>query len=244
MSPRLLAIFLTLALHSGAQEPEPTVEELRETIAKIVDTQSMDSAELLGWEARKAEMAALLDLHRRELTLLDEELGKAGQSAPSHEEATAEMKAKIEALKQTRRLTAEAVARNVPRMIALAQRFPDPLLADSTAELAALNEWKPADEPREALRSILALLSKAEQFNRRLTRTTAIRDNREVQVLYLGLAQAFYTDRKEKAGIGKPAPDGWKWTAQPAILNELNTALDTLDKKHPPTMVRLPLEIQ
>lgn len=244
MSPRFPVIFIAVALHAGAQEPEPTVEALRETIAKIVDTQSLESGERLGWEARKAEIAALLELHRRELSLLDEELGKAGQSAPSHGEATLEMKTKIEALKQIRRLTAEAVARNVPRMISLAERFPDPLLADATAELAILNEWKPADEPREALRSILALLAKAEQFNRRLTRTTAIQDNREVQVLYLGLAQAFYTDRKEKAGIGKPSTDGWTWKPRPEIRSELDNALDSLDKKHPPAMVTVPLEIE
>ena len=53
-----------------AQQPDPAITELRETISKIVDVRTLESEERLDWEARKAEMAALLDLHRRELALL------------------------------------------------------------------------------------------------------------------------------------------------------------------------------
>lgn len=238
---RLIAILLILPV--SAQQTETTVVELRETISKIVDVQAMESKERLDWETRKNEISALLELHRRELALISEELEKAGASAPSHDEATSEMKEEIASLKASRRLTAEAVARNVPRVISLAKRFPAPLITETEPELATLRSWQASDEPREALRSILALLAKAEQFNRRFTRTTEIRDNREVQVLYLGLAQAFYADRSDKAGIGRPGPEGWTWKPLPEIRSELITAFEALDKKRPPTMVNLPLEI-
>lgn len=240
----LILISLWCSSFALAEPEDVAVAELRETISKIVDVQALESEERLEWQSRKQEIDALLELHQRELALLDEELQKSGQSAPAHEDATAEMKAEIEDLKTTRRLTAEAVARNVPRTIALAKRFPAPLLTELETELATLRSWEPAEEPREALRSILALLAKAEQFNRRFTRTTEIRDNREVQVLYLGLAQAFYADRNDKAGIGRPGPGGWTWKPLPEIRPELITAFETLDKKRPPTMVNLPLEIK
>ncbi|MFK7850544.1 MAG: DUF3450 family protein, partial [Akkermansiaceae bacterium] len=188
-------------------------------------------------------IAALLELHRRELSLIEEELNKAGATAPDHEEATSSLKAEIASLKTSRNVTKEAVSRNVPRVLSLAKRLPTPLLEEAETELTNLRSWQASDEPREALRSILALLAKAEQFNRRYTRTTEIRENREVQVLYLGLAQAFYADREDQAGIGKPSPDGWTWKSHPEIRPELITAFETLDKKRPPTMVTLPLEI-
>lgn len=235
-------LFSCLSLH--AAEPDASVAALRLTISKIVDTQTLESKERNDWEAKKAEFAALLELHRREIALLDEELEKAGQSAPSHGESTDEMKAEIEALKQSRRLAKETVARNVPRAIALTRRFPDPLQKDCESEIASLTAWTVADEPREALQSILSLLAKAQQFDRRLTRSTEIRDGREVDVLYLGLARAFYAGRKEGAGIGSPDSDGWTWKAQPEIRTELLAALDMLNKKSPPAMVRLPMEIQ
>lgn len=227
-----------------AMAAEPDVTALRETISKIVDTQTLESTERTDWESRKAEFAALLELHRKEIALLDEELEKAGQSTPGHAESSDAMKAEIESLKETRRLAKEAVARNVPRAIALTKRFPDPLRKDCETEIAALTAWAAADEPREALQSILSVLAKAQQFDRRLTRTTEIRDGREVNVLYLGLARAFYADLKQGAGIGEPGADGWTWTARPEIRAELLAAFDTLDKKRPPSMVRLPMEIQ
>ncbi len=236
---------IALFLHClPAMAAEPDVAALRETISKIVDTQTLESKERTDWQSRKAEFAALLELHRKEIALLDDELEKAGQSAPGHGESADAMKAEIESLKETRRLAKEAVARNVPRAIALTARFPDPLKKDCETEIASLSAWAAADEPREALQSILSVLAKAQQFDRRLTRTTEIRDGREVDVLYLGLARAFYADKKQGAGIGEPGADGWKWTAKPEIRAELLAAFDTLDKKRPPAMVSLPLEIQ
>ena len=244
MHLRLTILLLLTTLWSAAQETDPAVIELRETISKIVDTQTLESKERTDWQARKAEMQALLELHQKELALLDEELEKAGQSAPGHDDSTESLKSEIETLKASRRATSEAVARNVPRAIALAKRFPAPLLKDTEPELTTLAAWKSSDEPREALQSIISLLAKAHQFNRRLTRVSEIRDNREVEVLYLGLARAFYADRKGNAGIGQPGPDGWSWKPRPEIHSELTTAFATLDKKLPPTMVKLPLEIK
>jgi hypothetical protein len=240
---------LTLALLIScssvqAQDADAAIIELRETISKIVDVQTLESKERLDWETRKSEFGALLELHQRELKLLDEELAKAGQSAPGHGESIEELRSEIAALKETRRLTGEAVARNIPRALAVAKRFPDPLRTECEPEISALNSWTSTDEPREALRSILALLGKAEQFNRRLTRATEVRDGREAEVLYLGLARAFYADRKGKAGIGQPGADGWTWKSHPEIHSELTIAFATLDKKRPPTMVKLPLEIK
>ncbi len=238
---------LTIALLfscATAKAEEPDVTALRETISKIVDTQTLESKERKDWESRKAEFAALLELHRKEIALLDEELDKAGQSAPGHGESADTMKQKIESLKQTRRIATEAVARNVPRAIALTKRFPDPLRKDCEVEIAALTAWVAADEPREALQSILSVLAKAQQFDRRFTRSIEVRDGREVDVIYLGLARAFYADKKESAGIGEPGADGWKWTTKPEIRAELLAAFGMLDKKRTPAMVRLPLEIQ
>ena len=237
-------IFLLSFPSVFAQQNDSGIIELRATISKIVDVQVIESKERLAWETRRQELGKLLQLHRQELVFLDEELGEAGNSAPAHAEAIAEIKVEIEALKQARRLTSEAVARNIPRIMHLAKSLPEPLTKELETELATLNSWQPSDEPRAALRSIIALLGKAEQFNRRFTRTTEVREGQEVGVLYLGLAQAFYAGRKDKAGIGQPGPDGWTWKVQPEIHSELINTFEILDQKQPPSMVTLPLEIR
>lgn len=241
---RLILLILLSHLSLLAEQNDPAIAKLRETISKTIDTQTLESEERFDWQARKDEMSALLELHHKELKLLNEELAKSGQSAPGHANSTDSLKAEITALQESRRLSHEAVARNVPRTLALAKRFPAPLISDANAELASLNAWKPTDDPREALRSILALIAKAEQFNRRFTRSTEIQDNREVEVLYLGLARAFYAGKNNTAGIGKPGSDGWVWQPRPDLHSAVTNAFATMDKKLPPAMIDLPLEIE
>ncbi len=231
---------------AAAQEAQPdaAVVELRETISKIVDTQAQASKERTDWQARKEELAALLELHRRELALLDEELEKAGQSAGGYDEQKKEAQAELEKLKTARRAAGEAAARNAPRTLALAKRFPEPLAKETETERVTLEAWRPGDEPREALQSILGIIGKAEQFNRRLTRAKEVRDGREAEVIYLGLARAFYADRSGRAGVGEPSADGWKWQARPEIHGEVRKAIATLDKRRPPALVELPVQVQ
>jgi hypothetical protein len=94
---------------------------------------------------------------------------------------------------------------------------------------------------RDALRALLATVSKAEAFNRRVTRTREVRNGREVDVLYLGLARAYYLGAGT-AGLGQPGPDGWTWHEQPDLASPLKNALAVLDKKRPPETVRLPVQ--
>ena len=243
--PLILSVFAASLLGSGAQTAgdEAKIAELREAISKLVDVQTLESKERNDWQAKKASFANLLELHQRELKLLDEELAKAGKTAPAHETQTADLEAEIEALKEVRRMTSEAVARNLPRLIKLSAAFPKPLLADVETELATLKSWGGEGEPRDALQAMLAVIAKAEQFNRRFTRSTEVRDGSEVQVLYLGLAQAYYMDKGNKAGVGRPGAEGWVWKSNPGIRDELRAAFEVMDKKRPPTTVTLPLKL-
>ncbi|MBB5352821.1 hypothetical protein HNR46_003069 [Haloferula luteola] len=233
-----------LPLLAQEKVPDAQVVELRETIAKVVDVKTQASAERSGWETQKAEMSELLGLHRRELELLNEELEKSGTSAGGDDELKTEAEEGISRLKAARREAGEAVARNRERALALAARFPKPLAEDAMLELAALKEWQPGDEPRDGIQAILGLVTKAEQFNRRITRGQEVRDGREVEVLYLGLARAYYADRSGHAGIGIPANGGWKWESRPEIAKEVLKAFDELDRKRPPELVELPVKIE
>lgn len=241
---RLLSILPLLPTLLTGQEQNPQlIAQLQETISKTVDTQTLESKERLHWQARKEELATLLQLHRQELALLDEELAKSGQSAPSHATSLTTLKDQLTPLKNARRLTSTTLAQNLPRTLTLAKHLPPPLLTEIEPELTTLHTSKPSDDPRETLRSILTLLAKAEQFNRRFTRHTEIHENREVQVLYLGLGRAFYAGSGTTAGIGKPTPDGWHWQPRPDLHTPITQALATMDKSLPPAMISLPMEI-
>ena len=240
----MLAMLLPLSARGAGEVPDAVVVELRETIAKIVDVESRASGERLEWQGRKAEMAALLELHRKELALLDEELAKAGTSVPDEDARRSGAAEEIGRLKAARRAAAEAVAANRGRALALAGRFPQPLAVESAPEITTLEAWEAGDEPREALQALLGLVARAEQFNRRITRSRETRGGREVEVLYLGLAVAYYADRSGSAGVGFPGSEGWQWQSRPELSAEVLKAFDELDRRRPPELVRLPVRIE
>ena len=242
---RFLYLILFLCLPMAHAETSPAdITLLQEKIAKTVDVQTLESEERNEWTAKKAQMETLLELHKKELTLLDEELDISGQSAPAHSEEVDTLTTGVESFKKSRQLTKQAIARNVPRTLALAKHFPTPLQEQIRTEIDALESWTPGTESRDALRAILGIIDKAQKFNRSYTRSTEILNNREVEILYLGLARAFYTDRKSNSGFGTPSPKGWVWEPSPEVRDDLITALDSLDKKTPPAMVTLPLQIK
>jgi len=239
----VLGVLLLRCVALAQEAVDGDVVELRATIGKIVDVKAQTAAERVAWEARKTEMGELLELYRREMAMLDEELTAAGESAGGYDEAKRGAEEAIGALRRVRALAGEVVARSKPRALALAARFPAPLADEVTAERVKLESWRAGDEPRDGLQAILGMVAKAEQFNRRIRRSREVRDGQEVDVIYLGLARAFYLGRNGAAGIGEPGAEGWTWTANKVVAGEVRKALAQLDKKRPPQLVELPVKI-
>jgi len=236
-------LYLAIGIPLGAAAEDGSIVSLRETISKIVDTKALASEERRNWEGRKEEMGELLKVHRRELELLEEELAQSGSSAGAYVEKEEADEKELEDLGRARRMAGETVVRNRERMLALARLFPAPLAGEVEPELRSLEDWASGDEPRDGLQAILGLVTKAERFNRRITRGREEREGRAVEVIYLGLARAFYADRSGSAGVGVPTRDGWEWSPRPDLNGEVVKALDELDRKRPPELVELPVKI-
>lgn len=228
----------------GQEEVDGDVVALRETIGKIVDVKARMAEERTAWESRKSEMAELLELYRREMAMLDEELQAAGESAGSYEESRRGAEEAIASLRRVRALAGEVLERSKPRALALAARFPAPLRQEVKVDRLKLESWEAGAEPRDGLQAILGMVAKAEQFNRRIRRSSEVRDGQQVEVIYLGLARAYYLGRNGEAGTGEPGTEGWTWRADKAIAGEVRKALAQLDQKRPPELVELPVRIE
>lgn len=239
----IISMLSPCLLYAQDEPSEADVAKLRETIGKIVDIKAQTSEVKSDWAEQKDSMSALLDIQRRELELLNEELEMSGQSASGFDEQKNELNADLEKLKAARSQASEAVKTYLPRTLALTDAFPEPLAEEVKSEVLVLQSWDSSGEVRDALQSMLAIFGKAEQFNRRVTRSREERDNREVEVIYLGLARAYYADRSGNAGVGTPAKGGWAWSSRPEIHDEVVKALDELDRKRPPELVNLPVQI-
>ena len=96
--------------------------------------------------------------------------------------------------------------------------------------------------------NILGILNELNKANSEITVSYEVRKmadgtTSEVQVIYLGLAQAYYLSPRGEAGVGRPGDDGWQWTPAPQAADAILRALEIVQGKQSPEFVPLPLTI-
>ncbi|NBQ65268.1 MAG: DUF3450 family protein, partial [Verrucomicrobia bacterium] len=77
-------------------------------------------------------------------------------------------------------------------------------------------------------------------------RTFADGTRAEVTTVYLGLAQAYYTNSEGTlAGVGHPGPEGWVWSPENAQGKQILMAVHMLEgKEKTAAFINLPVKIQ
>ena len=225
-----------------AKNPDPaTVAALRETIAQWIETERLISEESAGWDTRQTSMANLLELYRQELTLLNEELEKAGQSASSFDEKKTRLERETASLRAARAEMANAVGKGRIQLLELVKLFPRPLLKEVEPDLSQLREWKSDGDVRIALQSFLRILDQANRFATHISRSREVRDGRELEIVYLGVAFAYYLGADGSAGIARPENGSWIWQNRPELRPRIANILAQLDGDAQPALVRLPV---
>lgn len=250
----LTLAWLTVAGH--AQESGRASEEInpvhsRELIRQWVKTERMISEEKSAWQAEKQQMQDLLEIYGKELSLLNEELNAAGGSAGLVDESKERLETSLNEFREARQFLRETVARLLPRLQNLAKRFPAPLVEELDADIEFLHAPEALEDPRDALKSMIAILNAAERFNRTLTlaeETRVLGNGKQVSVnvLYLGLCRAYYASATgSTAGMGVPSTtDQWQWTEQNEIAEQVRQTISVYLKARQPQLVNLPVQLQ
>lgn len=231
---------------TGSQEVNAITAKTLETLsAKIYEAKKAFSLESTQWEEQRALFTDLVTIREKEIAEIDEftaaakervEVVKKQRDAFDQEEAErktwrADFQKRVESL--------EAKLR--PALVRLPQPVMDKV-EQSAARLKAADEEAPL---QERFRDVLAILSAVQDFSNRITVVTEIRefDGKEVEldVMYLGLAQAWFTNRNgQVAGIGWPSDEGWKWEQDRSFGSKIRTAINVQRREAPAEIVRLP----
>jgi hypothetical protein len=133
----------------------------------------------------------------------------------------------------------------------LAKQMPEPI----ATKLQPLLQRMPAEgapsrvSTAERFQNVLGILNELNRANSEITvayeiRTLADGTSSEVQVIYVGLAQAYYNSPRGEAGIGRPSEDGWKWAPAPEAAASILLALEIIQGKHSPSFVPVPIDIR
>jgi hypothetical protein len=218
-----------LAASAGAD-----ADAYRAKMEKWVETRQILSEERAEWLVEKESLEATRELLQDERKALKEQIAALRSSdegaTQERDELTARReayKADAEALEGRVRALEEQVRTLVPQLPEPLQKKLEPILVQIPT-----NPETTKVGLGQRLVNVLAVVAQAEKWNGTATFVGETRDigngqKVAVRTLYWGLAEAIYVDSQgEIAGVGRPSPEGWKFTDDPDLADSAKEILD------------------
>lgn len=237
------------ALQGTADQPD--LENTRITLSKWMETQQLIARERNDWQQGREVLQSRVDLLQREVGVLQERIEQSQASVNESERKKADLLAERDQLKALSDGLAAKVTGLESEVRRLLKTLPDPLVQKLTPLAQRMPESAAASKASVAERyqNVLGILNEINKATTEITvnyETRTLADGRrsEVQVIYIGLAQAYFVSPTGESGIGQPTPDGWKWTPSDAIGGDVLKALEIMQGKHTPAFVPVPVKIQ
>jgi hypothetical protein len=232
-------------------EPPPSVEETRLTLSKWIETQQIIAKERNDWQQGKEILEGRIELVSKEVSQLKERIAQSEAAVAESNRKRDKLAAENAQLKETGGQLSGAVTVMEAEVQKLARLAPEGL----ATKLAPLLQRIPTDatttrvSAAERFQNVLGILNELNKANSEITIAYEVRQmadgsSSEVQVIYVGLAQAYYLSPRGEAGIGRPTAEGWTWRPAPEEAGRIYTALEIIQGKHPPAFVGLPINIQ
>ena len=247
MKRRTLALGAIACLAQGPS----TLDETRVTMDKWIETQQIISKERKDWEQGKEILQGRLELVKNEIALLQGKIQEAQTGVAEASRKKEELVAEDARLLETGAKLAEVVTRTEAELQPLCRALPEPV----RTRLEVLIQRIPEDPATtrvttaERFQNVLGILNELNKANHEISVSYEVRElaggkPSEVQVIYVGLAQAYYVSGGGEAGIGRPGADGWKWEPSQSIAHDVGMALEILQGKQSPAFVPLPVSLQ
>ena len=235
----------------AAATPASSLEQARLTLGKWIETQQIISKERNDWQQGKEILAGRVELVGKEVSVLRERITQSEAAVAESDRKKQELVKRNDELKATTAQLAAAVVAMEAEIRKLARMMPEhvatkmqPLLQRIPSEGAQSRV-----STAERFQNVLGILNELNRANSEITvayevRTLADGSSSEVQVIYVGLASAYYISPRGEAGVGRPGPDGWSWRPVPDAADDILLALEVIQGKHVPTFVPLPISLQ
>ena len=247
MSKLIFTIVAWFTLMCGLSAQETDEAKTKEMIRQWVVTERLLGEELNTWREEKSHVSELLNLYQKELKLLNEELEKTGESVGGVDKRKVELEEKVSAAVSSRKKLRAFLLKLRPRVIALEKQFPKPLKFLVTGQIEQLTQINDETSVRDILQSTVNILEQASAFNAGITQNresiTIGSDTWNAEVIYFGLGRAYFVVG-DKAGVGQPGADGWKWERRDAISAQVKKAVEVFNKSTQPQLVELPVQIK
>lgn len=242
---------LVLTAPAQAQDEQATrlqIEKTREVIAQYVKTRQEIARVKNEWKAYQELSDRRIDLYEREIRKLSETISAAEEQTTQAEREIARIRDEIAQLRGANNIVAKALPAIEDKVRELYQYFPSPLKNKVQRLVQQLGKSRQASD-RMAI--VIGILNEVDKFNAEFNFDTQEKslpsgETRLVDVIYIGLAVAYYADKEGTVGgIGVPAEGEWAWTERNDIAPAIRDAvLYYNDEIKPAMLVELPVTIQ
>jgi hypothetical protein len=223
------------------------IEKTREVISQYVKTRQEIARVKNEWKAYQELSNRRIDLYEREIRQLTDTIQAAEEQTTQAERSIAEIRDEISALRAANSVVAKTLPAMEDKMRELNQYFPKPLKNKVKPLVQQLGKSRQASD---GMAVVIGILNEVDKFNSEYNFDTDEKnlggETKLVDVIYIGLATAFYADKEGKlGGIGVPADGDWKWTERNDLAPVIRDAVLYYNGDIKPAMlVDLPVEIQ
>jgi hypothetical protein len=251
ISKKHISYFISgiIAFSVLAQSP---LNETRSIVEKWVETRQLTSQLKADWLLEKEVLAQSIEVFESELQSINARMEKVDTG---NSQTTSELDVVIGEQKDltiySTHLKNEAT-RLEERLRDLARQLPVGL-RDRLAQLLERIPQKPEETKisiAARIQNILGIINEVDKFNGSVSVVSELRKNQsgaevQVQVLYVGLAQAYFADPSgEFAGIGRPGEDGWDWEILPELASKIRQAIEIYQGSQAAAFVQLPIQLK
>ena len=224
----------------GADESIPN---FRSDLKQWIEVQKTIQATRRDWDVEKASLSQTIELLESEEARLTQQISELEGATGEVGERRQELTEQQYALNATESGVRERLGKLVAKVRELEQIMPAPLLEKVQPLLRNLR--RPGQETSQYVQALLGILVEVDKFNSSFTVAGELVDiagkQVQVDVVYLGLAQAYYVDRaRSRAGVGIPDAEGWKWTARNELAPAITKVLAIYRDERPAEFVPLP----
>lgn len=255
----VFAVVLGLSVSTHARQADDAsgediaarIDSTREILDRWVETRRIISEEAREWALGREILESRIDVVKRDLAGAKERVVETEKSITEADRKRAELVEQSEKLKSTSAELAATAAALETRVKDLVKRLPDPI----REKIRPLSQRLPEDSAKSELsiavrfQNLVGVVNEVNKFAREITMTSEIRkladgSSAEVTVVYIGIAQAYYSGAGGKvAGFGSAGPDGWTWTVANDMAPQVAKLVAILKNESPAEFVPLPLKV-
>ncbi|MCD8535766.1 MAG: DUF3450 domain-containing protein [Verrucomicrobia bacterium] len=236
----------------SGQAQSTSVSEGKQIVQKWIEARKLISQEKADWIEDKSILDESVRVFQKQTQDIAAEISNAQESSSKTQGEYDKLLAENEDIISATEMVLMRVKQYEQKIRKLVQKLP----ATLQERLAPLTNRLPEDSDKSTapvtvrMQVAVGILSEIEKFQNAITLVNELRtleggEEIEVQTLYLGLGQAFYSDQEGKyAGRGIPGPDGWNWKEQQGLGKLVRMVIDQYQEKATASFLGLPVEIQ